>query len=388
MAAPFLHLHASTSSSSSSSGEALSFVLFEAFVFRFLLHFYCREASSSGYLFKAFRLFHLLLLHFDPQLALHLFENQFIPELYAPQWFLCVYARGLPLPLVLRLWDMLLAMDDPAFTFFIGLALLRSRREDLLQADDANMPEVIGDMRIGHDEASVDKVLQAAVELYQQAPRCFLRYLRICCVDTPELAPSPPPKIFVLKGGKLCPDLTTLACTSSPALSPSHRLVEGSTHFNRAYALDAPGRSLTTGTDWEAYFVEMARQSVRRCVLLQASELVSALCPIVSSNGGNSPRSSAVEDVPKPRQQHYVLIDIRSLEEVAASGGGDMPTSIRVDPTFLGASSDQTVMLGRWLDHFDSLRGLPLCIVDMPPAHASGGALWRRLLLGQVMEMY
>jgi hypothetical protein len=57
---------------------------------------------------------------------------------------------------------------------------------------------------------------------------------------------------------------------------------------------------------------------------------------------------------------------------------------------------DHPDALERWLEHFDSMRGLPICIVDMPPAHvsplphwsitisqASTGTLWKRLLLGQ-----
>lgn len=154
VAAPFLLL----SSHSPPDGQALPYVLFEAFVFRFLDHFYCRECSSSLYLFKAFRLFQLLLMHFDPQLGLHLYAHDFVPELYAPQWFLCLFSRGLALPLVLRIWDMLIAVDDPAFPFFLGLALLLARREELLLAGE-ELPEVIGEMKIAGDEVGVDKLL-------------------------------------------------------------------------------------------------------------------------------------------------------------------------------------------------------------------------------------
>jgi hypothetical protein len=30
-----------------------------------------------------------------------------------------------------------------------------------------------------------------ALEMYRNIPRCFIRYLRVCCVRTPDLAPLP-----------------------------------------------------------------------------------------------------------------------------------------------------------------------------------------------------
>jgi hypothetical protein len=80
----------------------LTYSLFEAFLFRYLERFFCLD--EPYFLFKTFRMFHLLLLYFDPQLALHLCDQDFQPELYSTQWFLTLYARTLPLPHVLRLW--------------------------------------------------------------------------------------------------------------------------------------------------------------------------------------------------------------------------------------------------------------------------------------------
>jgi hypothetical protein len=82
-------------------GTLLTYALFEAFVFRFLERYYCLD--ETHFLFKSFRMFHLLLLYFDPQLALHLNDQDFPPELYSTQWFLTLYCRSLPIPQVLRL---------------------------------------------------------------------------------------------------------------------------------------------------------------------------------------------------------------------------------------------------------------------------------------------
>jgi len=169
------------------AGNGLIFDLFEAFLFRYLARYFC--VDDSTYLFKAFRLFHILLLYHDPQLATHLDENHFSPELYAPQWFMTLYSRALPLNHVLRLWDMLLAVDDPAFNFFIGLSLLRRHRDAFLLADPDKIPEIIQEMKI--HETEIDILITDSLNMYRRTPRCFCRNIRLCCVNTPELTPVP-----------------------------------------------------------------------------------------------------------------------------------------------------------------------------------------------------
>ena len=59
--APFIYLHPPP------RGNAFPFTLYEAFLFRYLERYFCLDDSS--FLFKAFRLFHVLLLYHDPQLG-------------------------------------------------------------------------------------------------------------------------------------------------------------------------------------------------------------------------------------------------------------------------------------------------------------------------------
>lgn len=161
------------------NGSILPFSLFEAFLFRYLERYFCLDESS--YLFKAFRFFHILLAHHDPQLALHLHEQGFPPELYSPQWFLTLYSRSLPIKHVLRLWDIMIAVDDPAFTFFIGLRLLQRLRGRLLLSDTDLIPEVVSTIGMtGEDD--VDSIASEALAAYRMTPRCFIRNLRLCCV--------------------------------------------------------------------------------------------------------------------------------------------------------------------------------------------------------------
>jgi hypothetical protein len=88
----------------------------------------------------------------------------------------------------MRLWDMLIAIDDPAFIFYIGLQLITRLRGSLLLADPELIPEIFS--KIGFTgEEDVDYIVRAAVATYRSSPRCFKRTLRLCSVTNPELSP-------------------------------------------------------------------------------------------------------------------------------------------------------------------------------------------------------
>jgi hypothetical protein len=301
-------------------GDLLPFTLFEAFLFRYLERFFAID--NSLFLFKAFRLFHLLLLYHDPNLANHLFEQEFPPELYAPQWFLTLYSRALPLPHVLRLWDMIIAVDDPSFTFFIGLALLRRKRNELLLAETFKIPEIITTMNL-QDEEDIDRVVSEALVLYNLTPRSFCRNLRLCCVASSELTPLPKARLSL-----------TSSCTKIPPI------------------LTVKDHALSI-------------QSVRSCLMLSVQELLEQL----------NLDSSSIEQ----KVSQTVIIDIRSFEECSTSGAGVLPRAIQIEPDFLETPDALEI----WLQHFDTTKGCNIVIIDLPPIHATSKALWRRLLLGE-----
>jgi hypothetical protein len=307
--------------------KLLPLVLFEAFIFRYLERYFCLDDSS--YLYKAFRLFHILLLYHDPQLANHLQDNDFPPELYSPQWFLTLYSRSLPMLQVLRLWDMIIAVDDPAFTFFVGLCLLRRLRLSLLTSESDSLPEVFRDMSFSGEE-DIDMIMYEAMLLYRSTPRCFCRNLRLCCVSSAELSPSPVDINELLANyGKVKDTLQQLSLDRS-----------------------------------------MSVQSVRKSLMLTPQELISMLLPIDQDGPA---------DLVDPSLAQFVLIDVRSQEDCETSGGGSIPRALSMDPEFL----DQPDALSKWIQHFDGTRGCNICIIDLPPSKASSLSLWRRLLLGE-----
>jgi len=351
----------------------LPYSLFEAFLFRYLERFMC--VDDSYHLFKAFRMFHLLLMYYDPQLALHLHQQDFPPELYSPQWFLTLYSRSLPLPLVLRLWDMFIAIDDPAFTFFIGLCLLMKNRYELLLVTRELIPEVIMKLQLftvdNHGDEIMDQILQQAKELYRSTPRLFLRYLRLCCVSTTELMPQPM---------KQQPQFQLQQQQHQECITYKLNIIE----FDKNLAI----------------------QSARVCFMLSTQELIDYLLPqqqqqqqqqqqysnsSTSSNNsaaaaaeiettnGNKADEVTVVIIDEIYLHQWVIIDIRSHEDSIENGSGNMPRAIQIEPDFL----EKPDAFDIWLQHFDGLKGCNICIIDLPPTNWSGVTLWRRLLLGE-----
>lgn len=60
----------------------------------------------------------------SPAIYKHLKSQGVDPILYMTEWFLCVFARTLPWPSVLRVWDMF-CCEGVKVLFRVGLVLLR-----------------------------------------------------------------------------------------------------------------------------------------------------------------------------------------------------------------------------------------------------------------------
>lgn len=160
----------------------------------------------------------------------------------------------------------MIVVDDAAFTFFIGLQILLSHRQRILLSDEANIPEVSGRLSVQTFLQQQPTAFAAAQKMYQQTPRCFLRYLRLCCVSSCELAPLPP---VVQAGG---------ARVSSSGGGP-----DGSnSNSNSTSGARSPSRGSAATSQrgrnrlWSDLDASLAAQSVRKCVMMTANELVQA----------------------------------------------------------------------------------------------------------------
>lgn len=118
------------------------YALFSNFVNRFAP--WMLETSESrvfDVLKRMFKYFGRLLLYHDPELYWLLERHMMTPDLYATSWFVTLFARNFTVESVLALWDLLLLEDNPLGTSFFGVALLCSKRRQLLNVDESRIPE-------------------------------------------------------------------------------------------------------------------------------------------------------------------------------------------------------------------------------------------------------
>lgn len=122
----------------------LVYALFSEFVARFAP--WMLETSETrvfDVLKRLFKYFGRLLLYHDPELYWLLERHMMTPDLYATSWFVTLFARNFTVESVLALWDLLLLEDNPLGTSFFGIALLCSKREELLSVDESRIPETL-----------------------------------------------------------------------------------------------------------------------------------------------------------------------------------------------------------------------------------------------------
>ena len=120
-----------------------------------------------------FRSFRLLLLYFDPQLALCVDQHDILPELYATPWFITLFARDCHLDVLFFLWDVYLIEDDPFFHYFLALALLIQQRDRLLSLDASSLPISLRQLRL----SSLLPLLSKARALREQTPAAMRQHL-------------------------------------------------------------------------------------------------------------------------------------------------------------------------------------------------------------------
>lgn len=111
--------------------EHIAYACLTAFVKKYLNDVFLKDNAAviREYLIK---LSHLIAFH-DPQLANHLDEKGFIPDLFAIPWFLTMFSHVFPLHKIFHLWDKLL-LGDSSYPLFVGLSILTQLRGTLLNS--------------------------------------------------------------------------------------------------------------------------------------------------------------------------------------------------------------------------------------------------------------
>ncbi|KAJ2704210.1 hypothetical protein FB645_003445 [Coemansia sp. IMI 203386] len=71
-----------------------------------------------------------------PEVMTHLAEHGVLPAMYAPAWFLSLFAYTMPLSFVLRALDVIVAEGAPESIMRVGIALLQRNAQEILRQED------------------------------------------------------------------------------------------------------------------------------------------------------------------------------------------------------------------------------------------------------------
>lgn len=128
-------------------------------------------AQDTAFVERALcELIRLLLYYQDP--ALGFFVEQRGASLYPllARWFRGLFSASAKGELLLRLWDYILILRDPAFFVFLCLAVLLEARSAIVACKtNVQLDELLGAFRFG-SEAALDKAVNSAYRLTRAAP--------------------------------------------------------------------------------------------------------------------------------------------------------------------------------------------------------------------------
>ncbi|CAB1101133.1 unnamed protein product [Ectocarpus sp. CCAP 1310/34] len=304
-------------------------LMFESFMSRFVSRWFVDDEIEA--LLVSYRVFRVLLFYVDPGLASKLDEADFVPELYATAWLITLFSRNLTMELVVRLWDVYLAVNDPSLVFFLLAALLVRNRQAseasnqettnaILGVDQAHMmPEMIQSLTVT-DKEDLEELIVQAREMLRKIPESFLQTVRSCCSDQCNVPLDTSRSLFC----------ESVRCVS---IGPEELLDR--------MARRSPGNGEGGGGDGR----EGARDGR------------------VAADGNHSPCPM------RPGALDTVALDIRPLHDYENSGTGHLGKSLRLDPYLL----EMEDILEKWMQHFDGTRGTHVCLVDsLDPTTGSG----------------
>ncbi|XP_050678100.1 TBC domain-containing protein kinase-like protein isoform X2 [Leptidea sinapis] len=156
LTAPFLYLNF--------CNEARAFACLSAFVPKFLHKFFLKDNSAviKEYLAKFWQItgFH------EPELAAHLHDISFVPELFAIPWFLTMFSHVFPLHKIVHLWDALL-VEGPSLPLYMGVGILKQLRETLLDSGFNECILLFSDL----PEIDIGKCVTESIEMCRNTPR-------------------------------------------------------------------------------------------------------------------------------------------------------------------------------------------------------------------------
>ena len=116
---------------------------------------------------------HLLLYYIDAELASYLSQQGMTTDIFAPSWLITLFARRLPVTMVLHLWSLLLQGGRACRIMFFGIALLLRNKAMLMSLPSESLPGTLVRLNVQNNE-EIDQLYEHAVTLETSVPASAL----------------------------------------------------------------------------------------------------------------------------------------------------------------------------------------------------------------------
>ena len=146
------------------------FLFGELFIDKFLPNYYYENDFCA--LKGSLRLFFILLKYHEPSVYNLLDKNDILPEMYATSWIMTLMSGKLRLDILFELWNNLLEYEDPLFIHFIFVALLKYKRELIINCQKSLLPSLMSTLTILSKE-ELNIIIKIAEDLRYKTPYSF-----------------------------------------------------------------------------------------------------------------------------------------------------------------------------------------------------------------------
>ena len=146
------------------------YLLGEVLIDKFLPNYYYEKDFYA--LKGSLRLFFLLLKYHEPSVYNVLDDNEILPEMYATNWIMTLMSGKFRLDVLFEVWNYLFEYDDPLLVHFIFVALLKLKREIIINCDKGLLPALMSNLTI-IDKNELKEIIETADELRKNTPYSF-----------------------------------------------------------------------------------------------------------------------------------------------------------------------------------------------------------------------
>lgn len=151
------------------------FNLFQGFIDCLLNNFYYQKEIYS--LQISVKLTQLLFKYHEPELYLLFNNNGIIPHFYSMSWLITVFATKMSLKLIYSFWDLLIREQDPLFTFYLVVSLLKQHKDLFLALKPSHICKQLNDIEIDSMK-EINLLFNEAKTIQMNTPNSFCYFAR------------------------------------------------------------------------------------------------------------------------------------------------------------------------------------------------------------------